>query len=104
MLIRYDDVDGLEQDPRNTQRDKGTEHAKEEATARELVDDGVLEYDLEQGGNRGNKQHGCRQNDEYQEHDESHDVLLENGARAGVIDNIKIPLHAHEEPRASEES
>src|SRR6266436_4139271 len=104
VLIGYDDVDGLEQDPRNTQRDEDTEQAKEEATARELVDDGVPEYDLEQGGNRGSKHHGGRQNDEYQEHDDGHDVLLDNGARAGVIDNIKIPLHAHEEPRASEES
>src|SRR5258708_3219853 len=97
-LIGYDDVDGLEQDPRNTQRDETTEQAKEEGTARKLVDEGVLEGDLEQGGNRGRKHHGRRQDDKEQKHNDRHDVLLDNSARAGVIDNIKIPLHAHEEP------
>ena len=42
-LIGHHQVDGLKQDPRETQGDEDTEETKKEAVARELMDDRMLE-------------------------------------------------------------
>src|SRR5260370_35050527 len=97
MLVGYNDVDGLKQNPCNDQPKKYTYKGENEAIAGNLANGSCFQYRLYQSWNRGSEYHEWYQNDKYQEHTKGHKILLNDVSWERMVNDIEVVLNRYEE-------
>ena len=90
VLIRYDNKDGLKQDPCNEQSGEYANCGKDEAIVWNLADRSGFEDRLHESREGGSKDHQRYENDKQEKHSESHNILRYNVSRTCMVNEIKI--------------